>query len=174
MEIHSYEKVWFAAALVLIVGFIATIAYGAVGAGVKMIDDEGGTVDPDSLGEHERFGNTGVYASNESGIDYEVNMIALHPAFIPGTVTVPANSTVKFYITAQDVVHGYEVVGTNVNTMVIPGQISTFTAEFDEPTEYGVICNEYCGRLHHTMEGKLNVVSQSEWNPDEMLDGGSA
>ena len=171
MEIHKYEKFWFAAALVLIVGFIATIAYGAVGAGVKMIDDEGGTVDPDNLSDT-RFENTGVFRSNESGVDYEVNMLAVHPSFLPGTVTVPANSTVKFYITALDVVHGYELVGTNVNTMVIPGQVSEFTTEFDEPREYGVLCNEYCGRLHHTMEGKLNVVPRSEWNPDEMLDGG--
>ncbi len=46
MEIHAYEKLWLALALVLIVGFIGTITYGAAGAGIEMIDDEGGTVDP--------------------------------------------------------------------------------------------------------------------------------
>jgi cytochrome c oxidase subunit 2 len=176
MEIHRYEKFWFAAALLLIVGFIATIAYGAVGAGVQMIDDEGGTVDPNNLSDHERFSydNVGVYESDQEDIDYEVNIRALHPQFVPATVQVPEDSTVKFYLTSQDVIHGYEVVGTNVNTMVIPGQISEFTAEFDEPEEYGVLCNEYCGSQHHEMEGKLVVVDQEEWNPEEMLAGGGS
>ena len=172
MEIHDYEKLWFGAALVLIIGFIATIMYGAVGAGIQMVDDEGGTVDPDNLNEHERFGNLGVYASNESGVDYEVNMLAFHPSYIPNNVTVPEDSTVKFYITSQDVIHGYEIVGTNANTMIIPGQISEITVEFDNPKEYGVICNEYCGSQHHNMDAELNVVSEENWNATAMLDNG--
>jgi cytochrome c oxidase subunit 2 len=174
MEIHRYEKFWFAASLLLIVAFIATITFGAVGAGISMVDDDGGTVDPDNLGEHERFGNPGVFASDQEGIDYEVNMRAFHPAFVPSTVEIPEGSTVQFYITSQDVIHGYEVVGTNVNTMVIPGQVSKFTAEFDEPKEYGVLCNEYCGSLHHEMEGKLVVVEEQNWDPETMLDGGES
>lgn len=173
MEIHRYEKIWFGAGLVLIILFLATVTYGAVGAGITMVDEEGGTVDPDELGDHDRFGNPGVFASDESDIDYEVNMVALHPQFRPATVEVPAGSTVKFYITAQDVIHGYDIVGTNVNTMVIPGQIAELTVEFDEVAEYGVVCNEYCGSLHHEMDGSVNVVPDDEWDPDEMLDGGA-
>ena len=170
MEIHKYEKLWFGAALVLIIMFIATVTYGAVGAGITMVGDEGGTVAPADLGDHERFGNIGVYESADADIDYDVNMIALHPQFRPGTVEIPEGSTVKFYITAQDVIHSYDIIGTNVNTMVIPGQIAEFKVEFDEPAEYGVLCSEYCGSLHHEMEGKLNVIAEDEWD-DEMVDG---
>jgi len=171
MEIHRYEKLWFAAALVLIIAFIGTVTYGAVGAGISMIDDEGGTIDPNTLGEHERFGDPGVYESDDPDVDYEVNMVAFHPAYNPGTVEVPEGSVVEFYITSRDVIHGYEIVGTNVNTMIIPGQVSQFTVEFDEPKEYGVLCNEYCGSFHHEMSGQVIVVEEGEWNPDEMLDG---
>jgi cytochrome c oxidase subunit 2 len=47
--------------------------------------------------------------------------------------------------------------------MVIPGQVATITVEFDEPGEYGILCNEYCGSGHHDMEGKLIVVPEDEY-----------
>lgn len=182
MEIHRYEKLWFAAALVLIVAFIATVTYGAVGAGISMIDDEGGEINPDHLfgeetaelsEEHERFAERGVFESDDPDIDYEAYIVARHPQFLPRVVEVPEGSTVQFYITAEDVIHSYDVVGTNVNTMVIPGQVAQFTVEFDDPETHGVICTEYCGSLHHEMEGELRVVDEDDWDEDEMLaDGG--
>jgi cytochrome c oxidase subunit 2 len=67
-------------------------------------------------------------------------------------------------VTSADVIHGYEIVGTNANTMAVPGQVSTMTVEFNEPRKYGLLCNEYCGSAHHAMEGSIQVVPQSEWN----------
>jgi cytochrome c oxidase subunit 2 len=51
--------------------------------------------------------------------------------------------------------------------MVIPGQVATVTTEFEEPTSYGIVCHEYCGSGHHTMEGQVRVVPQSEYNGTE-------
>lgn len=161
MEIHRYETLWFGVSLLLIVGFIGTITYGAVGVGIEMVNDDGGTVDPDTLGDHERFGDTGVHQVNET--HYEVNMIAVHPSFIPGELEIPEGSTVTFYMTAGDVTHGFNIAGTNVNAMLIPGQITEITAEFDEAGEYGFVCNEYCGPLHHEMAGNLTVVPEEDW-----------
>ena len=73
-----------------------------------------------------------------------------------------------FYITSPDVIHGFEIVGTNANTMVIPGQVAELTVNFNEAGEYGVLCHEYCGSGHHTMEG--SVVVQP---PDEYESGGA-
>jgi cytochrome c oxidase subunit 2 len=87
---------------------------------------------------------------------------------MPVQIEVPANSEVTFYITSRDVTHSFSVVGTNVNTMVIPGEISQMTVQFDEPGEYGILCNEYCGEFHHTMEGKLNVVPEDEFDLTEL------
>jgi cytochrome c oxidase subunit 2 len=73
---------------------------------------------------------------------------------------------VTFHVTSRDVTHGFQVVGTNANTMVVPGQVSTLTVRFEETgtDEYGLLCNEYCGAAHHAMEGRIEVVPQSQWN----------
>ena len=66
-----------------------------------------------------------------------------------------------FRITSSDVMHGFEVVGTNANAMAIPGYVSQFTVTFKRSGEYIVGCNEYCGILHHNMVGKLIVREES-------------
>ncbi len=168
MEIHRFEKLWTVLALVLIVGFIGTITYGALGAGVEMISDDGGTIDPNSLNDHPRFGNPGAYQADDGSV--EVYVVARQFIFQPGTnepIRIPANTEVTFHVTSGDVVHGLNVVGTNVNTMVIPGQVAEFTVEFEEPGTHGFVCHEYCGAAHHTMEGQLVVVEQSSFNATE-------
>jgi len=40
-----------------------------------------------------------------------------------------------------DVIHGFQIVGTNANTMVVPGYVSQFTTVFDEPGDYLIVCN---------------------------------
>lgn len=165
MEIHEYEKFWLAASLLLIIGIIATVTYGAVGVGVSMIDDKGGTIDPKAVDQHPKFGNPGVYKTGAN--EYDVYVVAKQFVYQPGTnepIVVPANSTLTFHVTSADVIHGFEVVGTNANTMVIPGQIATFTVEVSGPREYGILCNEYCGAGHHGMEGTLKVVPEDEFN----------
>lgn len=166
MNIHTYEKAWLIAAMVLIVGFIATITYGAVGPGIAMIDDEGGSIDPANINDHERFADPGV--EHVGGNEYEVTVVAQAWSYMPAQIEVPENSEVTFYITSRDVTHSFSVVGTNVNTMVVPGEISQMTVQFDEPGEYGILCNEYCGEFHHTMEGKLNVVPEDEFDLTEL------
>ncbi|MFC6954428.1 cytochrome c oxidase subunit II [Halorubellus litoreus] len=166
MHIHRFEKVWLALALVFILGLISSIVYGAVGPGIEMIDAEGGTVDPQNLDETE-FADPGVEQVGEN--EYEVYVVAKQFSFDPGTpangvIRVPANSEVTFYVTSSDVVHGFEVVGTNLNTMAIPGQVSKMTVEFGDPATYGIVCNEYCGAAHHAMEGRIVVVPESEYD----------
>jgi cytochrome c oxidase subunit 2 len=163
MEIHRFEKLWLVGSLVLIVGFILTITYGAVGAGVAMVDDSGGTVQPDDL-DGTGFEDPGVERVGEDR--YEVYVIAQQFRFNPGSsepIRLPADSTVTFQITSPDVIHGFSIVGTNVNVMVIPGQVAEITVRFDDPAEYGIVCHEYCGSGHHTMAGSIEVVPQDEY-----------
>jgi cytochrome c oxidase subunit II len=82
-------------------------------------------------------------------------------SFNPDPIEVPANHSVTFRITSADVLHGFEVVGTNANAMAIPGYVSQFTVTFREPGEYVITCNEYCGLLHHNMVGKLIVKKEA-------------
>ena len=49
MEIHRFERLWLVLSLLLIVSFVGTITYGSVNEGIRMIDDEGGTIDSADL-----------------------------------------------------------------------------------------------------------------------------
>jgi cytochrome c oxidase subunit 2 len=168
MEIHRFEKGWIVAALVLIVLFIGTVTYGTVGAGVTMVSDEGGTIDPEALSDHPEFSDPGVRETGEN--TYDVYVIARQFAFQPGTnepIRLPAGSEVTFYVTSADVTHGFYLTGTNVNTMVLPGQIAQLTVTFDEPGTHGLICHEYCGAAHHEMGGTVEIVPPAEYDGGE-------
>ncbi|WP_049979507.1 cytochrome c oxidase subunit II [Halolamina rubra] len=172
MHVHRFERLWFGASLVLIVAFIGTIIYGAVGPGIAMVDDSGGTVEPSVIadGEYEQadnFREPGVY-DTEDGVD--VYVVARQYFFQPGTsepIRVPAGEEISFHVTSPDVTHGFNLAGTNVNTMVIPGQVAEFSVTFEETGEHGIVCHEYCGDGHHTMEGQVVVVEQSEFEGGE-------
>lgn len=161
MHIHQYEKIWLAASMVLIVFFIASVTYGTVGAGIAMIDEQEDPIDPSAVGEDERFEELGVEQIDEN--HYRVTVEAIHPTFIPSTIEVPANSTIEFRVTSSDVIHSFSLAGTNVNTMVIPGEVASMTIETGEPGSYLIVCNEYCGEFHHTMEGEFIVVDEDEF-----------
>ena len=161
MNIHTYEKFWLLASMALIVGFILTITYGSVGLGIAMVDDSEPTVNPENLNDHPKFGDPGVEQAGEN--EYDVYIRAIQFAFIPYQIEVPAQSTVTFHLTSGDVIHSFSVVGTNANTMIIPGEIATVTVETEEPGEYGIVCSEYCGSGHHDMEALLTVVPQDEF-----------
>jgi cytochrome c oxidase subunit 2 len=171
MEIHRFEKLWLGVSLLLILGFIVTVVYGALGAGVAMVDDAGGTVDPANVTASENFREPGVYRTGEG--EYEVYVLARQFSFQPGSTSpmeVPAGARVTFYVTSPDVVHGFSVVGTNLNTMVIPGQVTKLTTEFEESGTYYVACNEYCGAAHHAMEGQIEVVPGGQFDVGEVTE----
>ncbi|ACM57987.1 cytochrome c oxidase subunit II [Halorubrum lacusprofundi] len=161
MHIHAYEKIWLAVSVLLILFLIGSVTYGAVGPGVAMVSDTEPAIDSGGLDEDERFSEPRVEQVGEN--EYAAYVVARQFTFQPDPIVVPANSTVTFYVTSADVIHGFEVVGTNANAMVVPGEVSELTVKVEEPQEYGLICNEYCGAGHHVMEGKVNVVSQAEY-----------
>ncbi len=91
---------------------------------------------------------------------YEAYIRAQVWSFTPAEIRVPVGSQVTFYITSQDVQHGFKLMNTNVNVMVLPGQISTLSHTFNEVGEYNYVCHEYCGLNHHTMFGRVIVEPQ--------------
>ena len=177
MHVHAYEKIWLGLSVVLILLLIGSVTYGAVGPGLAMVSDQQDTLDPEALDEDDRFAEPRVEQVGEN--EYAAYVVAYQFDFDPDPIVVPENSRVTFYITSPDVIHGFEVVGTNANTMVIPGEVAEITVDVNEAREYGIVCNEYCGAAHHAMEGKLEVVPQEEYdtlndegNDDETADDG--
>jgi len=174
MEVHRFEKLWALISVLLIVGFIATIAYGAAAVGVEMVDNSGGQVEADALGDHPKFSEPGVYQTGPN--EYAVYVVAEQFQFRPGTsepIRLPADAEITFYITSADVTHGFNVVGTNINTMAIPGQIARLPVTFEETGTYGIVCHEYCGAAHHEMAGQIVVVPPSQYDGPNRGDGNS-
>ena len=166
MRIHTYEKLWIVGSMVLIVAFIVTITYGALGLGITMINDDGGTVAPNEIDNDERFGEPRVEQVGEN--EYAAYVVAQTFVFRPDPIELPANNDITFHVTSRDVIHGFYVPGTNLNAMAIPGQVAELTVEFDEPGEYGLICHEYCGSAHHDMEGLIVVQPEAEFDLTEL------
>lgn len=67
-------------------------------------------------------------------------------------------SEATFYVTSADVQHGFKLIGTNINMMIIPGQVSTLTHKFDKPCQFNWVCHEYCGLGHAAMYGTVTVT----------------
>lgn len=156
MNVPFYEKLWMWASGVLIVAFLTTIAVGVTGSALQP-PSHVETIDPRTVWNDARFAKRGVTV-NEHGAT--VVLIAMMFAFQPAEIRVPAGRPVTFRMTSADVTHGFQIVGTNGNTMVVPGYVSQFTTVFRTPGEYLIVCNEYCGLSHHLMSAKLLVEEQ--------------
>ncbi len=154
MQVKLYEKLWMWAAAAVIVIFIGTVAYGAFAQGVHP-PSHVETIDPGQVRSDARFTRPGVTVRPDGSA--EAVVLAQMFAFLPAEVRVPAGRPVTFRMTSPDVIHGFQIVGTNGNAMVIPGYVNQFTMVFKNPGEYLIVCNEYCGVAHHAMHGKLVV-----------------
>jgi cytochrome c oxidase subunit II len=154
MNVDPYEKFWMGMAAVIVAAFIGTIAYTAR-AYTLAPPSHVETIDPAQVMQDPRFANPGVTTLRDSA--QQVVMVAMRYAWLPAEVHVIARRPVRFRLTSMDVVHGFEVAGTNANAMVVPGYVSQFTTTFDKPGTYLVACNEYCGVGHHTMQASIVV-----------------
>jgi cytochrome c oxidase subunit 2 len=154
MDVDRYERYWMWTATGMLVLFTSAVVITAV-AGSAHPPSHTETVDPETLTVEGEFASPGVV----TGADGRVTVVlrAEFYVFRPEVIRVPAGVPVTFRITSPDVLHGFQIVGTNVNLTVAPGYVSQVTTTFREPGEYLVVCNEYCGLAHHLMQGKLIV-----------------
>ncbi len=154
MKIHKYEKAFLFLSGVILVVFLGASFYAAVGMGI-MLPSREGEIEVSKVRSTPPFDNPGV-REIAPGI-YEVVVIGQAWSFMPNEIRVPAGAEVTFISTSADVLHGFNIEGTRVNVMLIPGQVSRVTHRFKEPGEHILICHEYCGLGHHLMSGKVIV-----------------
>ena len=97
-----------------------------------------------------------------TGIDPQgnvtVHMLAEQYAFHPHCIVVPEGVPVTFRATSGDVVHGFQIIGTNVNSMLVPGYVSTFIMTLNGVGERSMPCHEFCGVGHAAMWATVKVV----------------
>jgi len=72
------------------------------------------------------------------------------------------------HLSSLDVNHGFSLYPLNINFQVVPGYDYGLRIVPNQPGEFHVMCNEFCGIGHHLMVGKIIV------EPAGAAAGGSA
>ncbi len=155
MEVNPYERLWIGISVAAIVVMLVALALAGFGVGVQL-PGEAGTLDPRKLVEQPPFDKPGVYELAPG--KYQVIIIARTWQFNPAKIEVPQGAEVTFKITSVDVTHGMLLEGSNVNVMIIPGQVSEMTHVFKKSGTFNFYCHEYCGTGHQAMFGQVIVT----------------
>lgn len=154
MHIHRLERIWIAGGVAMLAFFLGLISVSAIADGMNP-PSHIQTIDPTKVAQTPPFDKPGLRQTGPN--TYEAYVVAQVFAFNPRELSIPLGSTVTFYVTAPDVVHGFSIPETGVNTMVIPGWVSSVTQTFSKPGKYILVCNEYCGSGHQLMAGQIEV-----------------
>lgn len=154
MKVDVYERVWMWLAAIMIFGFLTAVIVGAARSAVHP-PSHIETIDPTKVRVEGDFVTPRI-ETQPDGTTLIVGTAELF-AFKPAVMRVPVGKPVTFRLTSPDVVHGFQIVGTNVNATLMPGYVSQMTVTFPKAGEYLLVCNEYCGLAHHLMQGKLIV-----------------
>lgn len=63
----------------------------------------------------------------------------------------------KFHISSVDLMHGFSLMPLVMNFQIVPGHDNILNMTPTSAGTYHIICNEFCGIMHHTMVGKIIV-----------------
>lgn len=155
LQIDPYERGWIIAAIALLAVFALAVTVAGAAMGIQLPAPEL-RVNPQTVTMEGPFAQPGVRELAPGR--YEAYILAQTWLFNPREITVPKGSEITLYVTSRDVQHGFKLEGTNINMMVIPGQVSRLTFRAEKPGTYNFICHEYCGLGHAAMFGSLIVT----------------
>jgi cytochrome c oxidase subunit II len=154
MKIDFYEKVFLGLTIVMLLVFGVFLVYAVQAHGITVAGPTG-RVDPNTMLEQAPWNDPGVVETAPG--EYLATVVARTWFFQPAVITVPVGANVTFQVASADIIHGFLIAGTDVNIMVVPGEISTIRHTFDKAGEYLIECHEYCGTGHQTMHAKIVV-----------------
>lgn len=75
------------------------------------------------------------------------------------TLVLPENTTIKFELESNDVVHEFWLPHLDYKMELFPNHVNTFTATFTKKGDWEGRCTEFCGLDHSYMEFWVHVVS---------------
>ena len=160
--VDDAERRWTYVVVVVVVFVLAMIVLAGVHWGAQPPSNVE-TIDASRLHLSGEFmdGNLGTEIRPDGSA--VVRVLAQQYSFVPGCIVVPAQTRVVFRATSPDVVHGFLVAGTNVNTMVVPGFVAEVRAQFGRPGEHVMPCHEYCSVGHEGMWARVKVLDREEY-----------
>jgi cytochrome c oxidase subunit II len=154
------EKRW----ATLSVAIIVLLAGLAAFAGIHQATMPQGrveTIAPATLHVSGEFIESNLGSAIEPDGSVTVRAIGQQYSFTPQCMVVPTDTPVVFRATSPDVVHGFLIQGTNINSMLIPGYVSELPARFSRPGEHLMPCHEFCGVGHEGMWAKVKVIERA-------------
>jgi cytochrome c oxidase subunit 2 len=122
------------------------------------------TIDPTTLHLRGEFIEENLGTAVSSDGHPTVHLLAQQYAFRPECVVLPEGEPVTFRVTSSDAVHGLQIMGTNVNTMIVPGYVSTFIATLNGIGEHSMPCHEFCGPGHAAMWARVQVIPKAAFD----------
>jgi len=161
-EVARTEKRW----LVLMATMLAVMMVIVVVTGVTHALNPPSnveTIDPTTLHLGGEFAESNLGTAAEPDGSVTIRMIAQQYGFVPDCAKVPVDTPVKFRLTSTDVIHGFLLPATNVNTMVMPGFVAEVRTRCTRPGVYNMPCHEFCGDGHHGMWARVSVVAKDEF-----------
>lgn len=161
--IHLSEKRTMVLSVLFVAATIALIGYANWGLGIRVPS----CVPQEKLFDHGSVGRV-------DGKNYEVRVLAKMWGFEPSRIRVPVGSTVEILLTSKDVTHGFQILGTNVNLMAVPGSVTQTRVHFAKPGIYAIVCHEYCGAAHESMNGVFEVSADATGISAQGLPSGEA
>lgn len=154
MHIHKYERWWLSFGVTMLVFFLSLIAFAAFADGINPPSDMQ-QIDPTRVSQTPPFDRPGLRRKPDG--TYEAYYVARVFEFTPARLRIPAGSTVTFYVTSADVVHGFFIPNTDINMMAVPGWVNEETHTFRRAGDFLLICHEYCGIGHQNMFATIEV-----------------
>lgn len=88
-------------------------------------------------------------------------------------LVIPTGTTVRFQITASDVLHSFSVPAFWLKMDAVPGRLNERWVRVDEPGVYFGQCSELCGARHGFMPIVVEVVTPERFAQWVRLQGGS-
>lgn len=82
---------------------------------------------------------------------------------VDNRIVVPQGATIKFLITAADVIHSFAIPSLGLKTDAVPGRTNEAWTRVDKPGVYYGQCSEICGVNHGFMPIALEVVPQEDF-----------
>ena len=103
-----------------------------------------------------------VPSSNWAGAQerHVVEIVAERFTFTPSEIRVPVGTTLQLRIRSEDTMHGFRIVGGNVN-LTVPKRRQGEAVVLFEANEVGRFrfeCSRLCGAGHNFMQGEIVVV----------------
>jgi cytochrome c oxidase subunit 2 len=156
------ERRWATFVILVIAIFVAVAAFAGIHQ-ATMPQAQVETINPTRLHLGGEFVETNLGSAVEPDGAVTVRAIGQQYSFTPQCMVVPTDSLVTFRVASADVIHGFLIEGTNINTMLVPGYVSIIAARFDQPGDHLMPCQEFCGVGHEGMWAKVRVIDRTEF-----------